>query len=423
MTRRRHSFPAYARRRWRVLGLLLVLLLGSLLVAVLADRGHDPHWAVRGASPVAVALSDDEDIAYSLRGTPTRIQALEAHRVSDGEWLWSSPMNDSRALLRAGPDWVAVATDFPLAFLTVFGEDNSIRYQVPLEGNPRAMAGEGDRLALALQAPGNPVLVFDGGPDFRVHRFPSFVNALDLRGGRLAVGTGQGELVVLERDGTERANLSLPMSIRSVRLSADGGHLVAGGFSVAPGDLSGLVAALDLEQDEPVIWTYATRIGVGYVDLDAAGLRALAVEEASPKNLVHVFDFARGEARFVLETEGEVAQDDAGWLGGVAMAPDGRHLAVGTIHGPLDLVRTSDGRLEWQFRIDGTDAVAFGGRGLLLVNARLSLNAPYDALLLFDTAREPLLGRLGLVSLGLATLAVATGAATLAIGYARLRRA
>lgn len=424
MSRRPQSLAAYARRRARSLGLLLVLLLGSLLVAALTDRGHDPVWTTRGTPSVAIALSDDADLAYVLRVDEGIVTALEARRGSTGALFWSTPMNDTRALLAAGEDWVAVATDFPRAFLTYYGEDGSARFQDALEGNPRALAGEGDLLALALQAPGNPVLAYENSRVPRTFRFDSFVNSIDVRGHRIAIGTGGGDVVVLEANGTVALNATLPISVRSIRLSDDGQRVVVGGFSRAPGDLSGLVAAYDLGADAPLRWTYATRIGVGYVDLDRDGVWAIAVEESPPRNTIHGFSMGEGRPLWSRSTGGEVAQDDAGSLGGVALSPDGDTVAVGTLHGRLQLLDMDTGRTRWTYRIDGTTAVTYsyddGER--ILANARLSLNAPYEGLLLFSSDAEPPLGRLAYIAGGLTLLAIASAATLLGVGYWRLRK-
>lgn len=426
MTRRRQTFPAYVRRRWRALGLVAVLMLGALLVAAVADRGHDPLWVARNADPVAVAFAPDASEAYSLHGNGERIHALEARRGGNGQLLWSSPMNDSRALLRAGNDWVAVATDFPRAFLTVYQEDGSVRFQVPIEGNARAMASEGDTLALAVQAPGNPVLVYDGGASPRIHRFPAVVQGVDLEGGRLAVATGAGHVFVLAKDGGMLLNETLPVTIRSVSLSDDGSRLLAGGSSRGAGNLSGLVAFYDIGAPAPLRWTHLTRAGVGYVSLDAAGVLGLALEETPPRDLFHAFDTGTGERRWTRNAEGEIAQDDAGAHGGIALSPDGRSVLFGTIRGGLTALDMADGRERWSYQVDGATVVAFADLGAsrhALANARVAPTGPYETLLHFDMGQEPTLARLGVTAALIVGVAAVSAALVLGVGYARLRRA
>lgn len=425
MTRRPQSFAAYARRRWRALGLVLVLTTGALLVAALTDRGHDPVWTARDAQPVALALSDDADVVYSLHGDAERIRALEARRGATGALLWSSPLNESRVLLEAGSNWVATATDFPRAFLTLYDDDARIRYQVPLEGSPRALAGDGRALAVALQAPGNPVLVHDEEGAARVHRFSSFVNALDLQAGRLGVGTGGGNLVVLDAQGGELLNTTLPISIRSLRMSDDGTRIVVGGFSNQPGELSGLVAFYDLDQASPLRWTYPTRVGVGFVDLDDAGDYAMAVEESPPRNTVHAFGTTGARVLWSRAADGEVSQDDAGALGGAALSPDGRVCIVSTLSGGVRAFAMGDGTLLWTYDADGTTVVAFGDESSrhLVTNARVTLTGPYDSLLYFSRAREPLTQELTVIAGVIVAIGVTSAALVLGVGYARLRRA
>lgn len=427
MPRRRPSFATYARRRWRVLGILLVLLLGSLLVLAITDRGHDPRWEAKGAAMPQGALSPHGDVVYDLVREDGNVTRLEARRGVNGHPLWSVSLPlSSRALLVASEEGAAVATDFPQAFLTVLGpEDGRVLAQVPLEGVPRAMSMEGTRVALALQAPQNPVLVVERDRVLATHRFGSFVNAVELRGGRLAVGTVTGEVRLADAvNGTSLYNGSFGVSVRSLRLAEDGGSLVFGGAALSPGDLSGGVAFVDLLSEQPVRWSITTGSAVGYVDLDRSGLWALAVEDGPSGDVLHAYEAYSGVERWQHGIDGGLAQGDANEGGGVALSSDGQVIAVGTLHGGLSAYRMLDGAKLWSYHVEGTTRVRFADAapGALLVNGRHGSGQSQLGLLLFDTAEEPLAGRLpALAAIITAGLALA-GALILGIGYWRLRR-
>lgn len=424
MPRRRPTFTGYARRRWRFLGILLVLLAGSLLVLAITDRGHDPLWMARDGRVELLDAAPDGSVVYTLVREEGNLSRLAARSGSDGKLLWESPLNASRAVMRAGPDGVAVATDFPLAFLTVFREDGAVSFQVPLEGNPRALAVEQGRVALALQAPRNPVLVFDDGRLARTHTFDSFVNTLDLRGGRLAAGTGEGQVGLFADNGTLLLDVALPASVRSVRLTGDGAAIAVGGVSLSPGDLSGLVAYLEAGRDEPVVWSAKTSVAVGLVDIDRAGVEIMAVEESPPASTILLFETATGVRRFAYRMEGNVARDDAGAFGGAALSPDGRTLVVATLNGPVDAYAIPDGTLRWSYQLEGASALTFasGENDLLVANGRITRNGGLDAVLLFSTRAEPLLGSAPTLALALVAASIAAGATVLGVGYWRARR-
>lgn len=425
MPRRRPSFVTYARRRWRVVGLLLVLLAGSLLILAVTDRGHDPRWAARGEALEQAALSPDGSTVYALQKANGNVTGLEARRGADGHLLWQSAFNATRALVAAGDEGVAVATDFPLAYLTFYGQDGRVAYQVPLEGVPRALALEGGRVALALQAPGNPVLVLADGRLAHEHRFGSFVNAIDLRGGNLAVGTGAGELRVAVADtGAPLYNGSFGVAVRSLRLAHDGRSLFAGGSSLGAGDLSGSVAFVDLTAQEPLRWTRRTTSGVAYASLDASGVFALAVEEAPPRDVVHVYDASPGTERWTREIVGGLAQGDAGAGGGVSLAPDGSAVVVGTLHGGLAAYRVGDGARVWSYRAEGMTLVTHAAArpDVFVADGRLNSGAEDPGLFLFDASREPLGGNLVALGVVVTLLLAGAAAAALGIGFWRLRR-
>lgn len=427
VSRRRLSFGRYLKRRWRVVGAVLVLLFGALLVLGVTDRGHDPVWHTRVAEIDQMALANDGSVAYALVRDGDNLSALEAIRGETGEVLWTGPLHAPRALLAAGDNGVAVATDFPLAFLTVYNPDGSPRWQVPLEGNPVALAMEGERIALALTAPGNPVLFFDGDLLIRTYRHPSAVRALDLEAGLVAAGGIQGEVIVWQ-DRAQRVNVTLATAVRSLRLSQDGTALIVGGAARTPTDSGGLVAFFDVDALTPpqaaLRWVESTPVNVGLVDIDALGLRAVAVEEAPPEATLHVYDGATGATRWTRRVPGSIARADSGGAGGVAMSPDGLGVAVAKLRGPLQLLDASDGSEIWAYRTGGSNAVTFADQEprRLLASVGLLENRPFDTLLLFSTAGEPIGQRSPILAAAIAAVAVATLAGILGFGYWRVRR-
>lgn len=424
MSRRRPTLAAYVRRRWRAVGAIAVLLVGALLVLGITDRGHDPAWEARTGVVDQLDVAPDGSRVYTLVRDGDALTRLEARSGETGDVLWESPLSAPRALLRAAGDGVVVATDFPLAFLTHFGSDGGVLLQVPLEGNPRALATDGGRIALALQAPGNPVLVFEGGALARSHSAPTFVTAFDARGGRIALGGGGGEILVFDDEGREVHNGTLAMSVRSLRLSADGHSVAVGGTGRASGDLTGRVAYLDLTRAAPLAWARQTPSGVGLVDVDLAGQALLAVEEAPPTATLHLFEGATGEVRWQRELSGNVARDDAGSYGGAELAPDGSTAAVASLRGHLRVLDGATGRDVWAYRASGANVVAYADAepDAFVAATRLVASRPYDTLVLFSTGEEPALSRAPVLAGVLAAVAFASLVAIVGLGFWRARR-
>lgn len=411
------------RRRWRAVGLVGVLLMGALLVVVVTDRGHDPEWSVRTSLVEELSFSTDGRVVYALAREGGQVARLEARSGQDGGLLWQSPLSAPRALVRAGAGEVAVATDFPRAFLTAFDEDGTARYQFPLEGNPKALGIEGGVVVLALQAKGNPVLVLEDGHVVREHRFAAVVNSLDIRGGRLAVGTAEGQLVVFDPNGARLVNASLPLAIRSVRLTADGASVVVGGSDPRSPVFAGGVALIDVAGGGTLRWTSTTSQMVGLVDVDASGQRVLAVEPAPPGR-IHMLDAADGRESWIQAVGDGIPRDDAGALGGAAISPDG---AVVIVVSPLGPVRAFDARTgdpAWTYGTQGATIVSFArdAPGIFVTNGRLVQNGPYDALLLFLPGAEPTTGRLPIVAAALTLVAAFAVAVVVGVGFWRLRR-
>lgn len=405
------------------MGLIVVLLAGGLLVLAATDRGHDPVWDARTTPIEQVVLSPDGGAVYALTRDAANGTRLEARDESDGRLLWESPTTATRALLRAGRGEVVVATDFPRAFLTMYNRDGGLRWQMALEGSPRALAVDGGTVALSLQAPGNPVLVVQDGQVSRVHRFPDLVDALDLRAGRLAVGTEGGQLVAYGPDGARLANVSLPLSVRTLRLTSDGAGVVFAGFDLAAGSLSGSVGLADLAADPPVQWIRATTLGVGLVDVDADARTVLAVEAAPPYE-VYAFDAESGERLWSRRVGGIVPRDDAGAYGGAALSPDGATAIVTTVGGPVRAFAARTGEPLWTYGAEGATVVAFARDQphAFVAAARLVQNGQHDVILLFSAAIEPTSARVGFVAATLTLLAAGAAASVVGVGFWRARR-
>lgn len=405
------------------MGLILVLLAGGLLMLAVTDRGHDPVWDARTTPVEQVVLSPDGGAVYALSRDVANGTRVEARSAADGRLLWQSPTTASRALLRAGMGEVVVATDFPRAFLTMYDAGGAIRWQMALEGSPRALAVEDGVVALSLQASGNPVLVVEDGQVQRVLRFPSLVDALDLRAGRLAVGTESGLLVAYAPDGARLANVTLPLSVRSLRLTSDGASVVFGGFDLAPASLAGGVGVVDVGAVEPLRWVRATTLGVGLVDVDARARTVLAVEAAPPHG-VYAYDAPAGDKLWSRPAGGIVPRDDAGAYGAAALSPDGASVVLATASGPVRAYAARSGASQWTYEADGATVVAFARDqpSQFVASSRLVQNGPYDAILLFSAAVEPTSARIGVVAATLTLLAALAAASVVGVGFWRARR-
>lgn len=423
MSRRRLTLAAYVRRRWRVLGAIVVLLLGALLVLAVTDRGHDPIWKAGARELDRAALAPDASAAYALLRDNGTITRLAAYGGEDGELLWQSELNATAAVLSAGRSGVAIATDFPLAFVTVYGADGSIRWLFPLEGNPIAMVYDGEYLALALNAQHNPVLLFHEDLLVRTFEHSAAVRALSVHEGLVAVGTDRGEVLVRTLSGEQVTNVTLDMSPRSLRLSLDGTALVVGGYGSSPADPRGHVAFIDVGAPEPLRWAQDTPVGVGLVDLDAAGLLALAVEESPPSATLHVFDASTGATRWTRLVSGSVTRDDAGGFGGAALSPDARRVAVATSQGNVHVFDGQTGAEAWSYRAGGANVVTFADEepGRLAVGGRLLANRPFDSIFLFSASGEPIEQSAALLAAAFATLSAIALGAYVGIGYWRAR--
>ena len=106
--------------------------------------------------------------------------------------------------------------------------------------------------------------------------------------------------VIVRRDRTELLNVTLPMSVHSLRLAQDGSAVLVGGFA----DPVGRIAYLDHAGEPTIRWQQETPVRVGLVDLDALGLVAMAVEEEPPSSTIHVYDASTGATRWTRRASG-----------------------------------------------------------------------------------------------------------------------
>ncbi|HEX2022544.1 MAG TPA: hypothetical protein VHH36_07510, partial [Candidatus Thermoplasmatota archaeon] len=309
MARRRMRLGAFLRRRWRVAGLLVVGLLGALLLLAITDRGHDPLWRARAQHVDQVAISPGGERVYALvRDDPAGpLTRLEARSGLDGGLVWKTDLNDSRALVAAGDDRVVVATDYPRAFVTTFDADGTPRAPVPLGGNPRALVVDGGVTAVLVQGNDSRVLLLSEGAPPRELRFGVLAHAMDLRAGRLAVGTAAGDVLAFDALGTPMGNLSVGFQVRSLRLSGDGLSAALGG---SRSDLTGAAALARLDSSPRVAWTVPTSAPVGLVDADDAMRRVVAVEETTPEATMRVLQASDGRQAWGKVVVGSVAGDD-----------------------------------------------------------------------------------------------------------------
>lgn len=427
MSRRRPTLRVYLRRRWRTIGFLVVLFLGALLLLAITDRGHDPLWQLRAPIVEQVDVAPDGRVVYVLarEDAAGRISRLEAHAGAHGGKLWTTDLNETRALLAAGDDGVVLATDFPRAFVTYFGNDGRPRWAVPLEDTPRALAVERGRVAVGLQGASgeDQVLVLEEGRVVRSHAFEGLVTTLDMRAERLVVGTTFGELVLFGGDGEPLRSLRLDVDIQSLRLSADGTRLLLGGAERFGTGLSGVVAFIDYSREEPLQWTQRVEANVGLVDLDDAGERGIAVEESATRHRVHAYETVAARESWRKALTGIVSRDEAGH-GGAAISPDGDTVVVGTILGSVRAFDGATGALRWTYDSHGTTTVAFPDTQppVFVTNARVVPSGPLESVLLFSPTAEPLKGTVAGLAAAAGLLIAAGGVLLLGIGYWRVRR-
>lgn len=406
------------------MGAVVVLLLGALLVLAITDRGHDPVWQAQSGEVDQLDIAPDASVVYLLVRDHGNLSALEARSGEDGRLLWESPIAAPRARLRAADDGVVLATDFPAPFLTRFGADGSVRFQLPFEGNPHALDVDGQHVALSLQAPDHPVLVLEGDRLVRVDPHLSLVGALDLESGRLATGSATGDVVLRAADGTVLYNTSLPMDVRSLRLSTDGGLMTLGGASLAPSGKQGLVVTIDVTSPTPERWRTPTDSAIGLVEMDRAGVLVVAVEDRPLAASAHAYEGATGLPLWGREVGGNVFRDDAGAYGSLAVSPDGAAVAFATLRGQIQVVAADDGEPLWSFGTKGATIVDFadGAPETFVAAGRLTGGRLYETTFLFSLRDEPTTSDATIIAAVTIAGGIALAVALVGVGYWRARR-
>lgn len=427
MARRRGmTFRAYARRRWRAVGLTVVAMVATVLLLALLDRGHEPLWREAPGDVALVAASPDGRIVLAAREHDGRLVGVEGYDARSGHRLWARDVNLSApATVAAGAGWFALATPFPEARLVAYHAiGGNVLHDEFLGAEPRGVAADGDRLALALRS--GLILVYDGFQLVREHRTPPLVSAIDAAGGRIAAATAQGNLLVLSDEGV-LVNATRPVQVQSVRLSADGTRLVLGGRTLAEGDLSGALEYFDLTARTAAVpaWSTTLRARASFTALSDDGRYVAAVQETATRYTIAYWDAVAGaQPRWAVQVDGAIYRGNAGATGGAALSPSGRYVVFAPdLGGDVQVVDGWNNAFRWSYRAEGATSVAFVGSGERFAsNARLVPNQGYDALLLFDVEREPLYARFPSFALALAALEGLVGAAGLAGAYAWYRR-
>lgn len=408
----------YAGRRWRTSGLLVVLLLGTFLYGAVADRGHDPMWSDEGGDLVAVALAEDGGTAFGLRARGDGHELVAFAR--DGTALWNRSLGPE-PFMGTGRGWVAVAEVGEPSRLTVLrARDGVPLLDTAVGGVPRALAADGETVAVALRSPDDAVLVWTRLAYDRTVRLPTFVTALDVADDTVAVGAADGTIVV-DRSRTEVARFQAGMAVRSVRLDASGMLLVVGGFGPDPGDLSGGVAVYDLARERPLQLSRTETVnGVGFVDVASDGSVVLALEETPGRSSLRLTP-PEGSPVVRFVAPGVVPRLGAMGLSGARLMPDGSGVAVATLAGDVQYVDSATGDVDWSWRAEGVLAVDVAGEapGVFVASARLFSSHGYDRLVLFDAGQEPFGRDMALLVPALALGVVALGALVLGVGRTR----
>lgn len=408
----------YAGRRWRTTSLLAVAVLGALVYAGVADRGHDPMWTDEGGDLEAIALAEDGETAFALRAAGAGRELVAMDRT--GATLWNRSAAGG-SFIGTGRGWVALAEVGEPSRLTILrGFDGVVLLQAAVGGVPRGLAADGETVAVALESPDDAVSVWTRLAYDRTLRLPTYVTALDVADDTVAAGAADGTVVV-DRSRTELARFQAGMSLRSVRLDARGETLVVGGFGAKPGDLSGGVAVYHVGPDghEPLSRT-ATENGVGFVDIASDGSVVLALEETPGRSSLRIASPTGGPAlRHV--APGVVPRLGSSGLAGARLMPDGSGVAVATLTGNVDYVELPSGEVRWSWRAKGALAVDVAGDapGAFVASARLFPSHGYDRLVLFDVRDEPFVRDMALLVPALVAAVVALGALVLGVGRTR----
>jgi outer membrane protein assembly factor BamB len=316
-------------------------------------------------------------------------------------------------------------------------------------------------VAVAVEDPAQafPILVFRNGTLDRTVRLNVSVNALASAGGRLAIGTSNGRVVVLAPNDSVVLNTTTASSVDALQFDASGQRLVAGGavpsrsglilptgslslFSldgVCPSALTASAGASEYGGANakatvgPVpparCWSAATPTAVRALSMDASGRAILAVLSPSGGATPMEYFDAQGQnvAIWTLRAPGVVA-NEGNAAAAAALAPDGSAVVFGTdtgslvaydTHGPF---ATGAPTPLWMHDAQGTSSVAFAASAprTFVANAAYDATAGMDNLLFFDVVGSPLWSEPPIWALTV-ILEAAVGSAILAFGY-RLRQ-
>lgn len=422
----------YLRRRWRVVGFLIVVMAGTALFSFLLDRGHDPLWAAEVPGAEIVAVAPDGSRVYVLskvNGTVRDVVALDA----DGAELWrrSVPGDAPHALLDATDGLVAVATvarnATSQARLLTWAPNGTAGLAERLPFTARALAVEDRAIAVAVEdsALRFPVLTWRNLTRGPTLAWNESVQSLDLESGALAAGTSAGRILVVDPDGAEVLNASRGFRVDQVRLDAEARFLAVGGREFGGG--GGRVEFFRIRDAAPDVprWQNLTRSEIRFLDLSRDGGRVLALASpAGADSEIHLFDSARGSTSpwKTLKAGGIVHPQGTSTAAGIRLSPDGRHVVFGTLTGPIVLYEYGPEPVRlWQHDALGTTSLAWPERtpGTFFGDASYSAPKGTDRVLRLDVDSEPFVDDLGRFVPTALALELVLGGALLGAGYAR----
>lgn len=384
--------------RWRSIGLLLVLMAGTVLVVSLVERGHDPVSRVEPGDVDALHLPPSGEPLILLQPGPNGSYAATAVDPEDGSRLWHLPLPGQPTDWALSGDTLAISLPHPReAALLVHIPTGEVQEEVQPGGVVRRVAVSPTHLAVAVQTTGNPTVLYERtGPSLReggrfLHRGLVLDMALD--GDLLATGTRAGEVLLVDADGpTVRFNRSVPFLVQGLDLSSGGEHLLLGGRSFSDTGNGVLELHQVLGEDAPrVLWSVgnAATPPVGLVELSRSGSRAVATLEV-PGNY-HVLAVEDGE---VTGREGTGGLLTRGQLArGIALSPDGRWVAGATLEGDVVLRSMPTLRTVWSWDASGATSVDFAEAApeLFAANARLAPGGGFGSVSVFDVDSESFL--------------------------------
>ncbi|MHB8584245.1 MAG: hypothetical protein ACYDDF_00195 [Thermoplasmatota archaeon] len=451
------AFGSYARRRWRTLGVVVVVAGATALAPLLFGRGHEPMWDANPGQLARVVVAPDATRAYGVLEDRGNVDALEAYDAQ-GNLAWRDVLPGGTSSVVAGSTdgEVAVATTATSnnsgADLWVWAASNgSTIAHIHLPHTATALAAGNGEVAAAVESPTDhyPVYLVDRAGGHRIVSVGASVSALAISRGAVAIGTDAGRVVLIAPNGTVVLNETLGPAITSISLDRTARFLAiarsdassnAGARSALPtGEVLfyhlGLgcgpdafaaganVASIPLKPT--LCWTNETGSAVRFVELTRDGRHLLAL--AAPvgtRSILSLYDSANGSRPlWSLLAAGVVENADAG-NAAAAISPDGSSLALATDAGPILLygISSSGGlALSWSHDAVGASSVAFATND----SAKLVTNAAYYApdgashLLYFDVNAQPFVYDSAAFWVGAILLELAAGATIFFVGYYR----